>query len=48
MATKAGKSAKAGAGPGVSTLGQVKSTQTPVFGARVAKRSGGKRSRGRR
>ncbi len=48
MASKSSKSAKAGAGPGVATAGQVKSTQTPVFGTRVAsKRGGRKSSRGR-
>jgi len=48
MAGKGAKAAKAGGGPGTATLGQVKSTMTPTFGARVAKRGakrGGRRSR---
>jgi len=37
MASKASASAKAGGGSGTSVGGGVKSTQTPVFGSRVAK-----------
>jgi len=48
MASKSAKSGKVGAGPGVQTLGQVKTTQTPVFGARVSKRGGRKSSRSSR
>jgi hypothetical protein len=49
MARKSAKKSPGG-GPGVSTMGQVKTTQTPVFGQRVAgKRSSGKSGRsGRR
>jgi len=47
MARKAKKSP--GGGPGVSTMGQVKTTQTPVFGQRVAGKRAAKSGRsGRR
>lgn len=37
MARKSAKKAPGG-GPGTMTMGSVKSTQAPVFGARVSKR----------
>lgn len=47
MARKAKKSP--GGGPGVATMGGVKTTQTPVFGQRVAGKRAGKSGRsGRR
>lgn len=38
MARKSAKKAPGG-GPGTATLGTVKTTQAPVFGARVGKRA---------
>jgi len=40
MANKSAKNASAGGGPGTQTAGQVKMTQTPVFGTRVTGKRG--------